>query len=115
MRNVEKLAIVVILLMVIGKLSMPLYSFVIGKLYGAEMLGQITILGYFMRLTFMILASAVQIGVCVWLFKVAKQEGNATPWVWTLFGLCFGLIAVVLFYAVKIYEQLTVDKADGGI
>lgn len=57
---------------------------------------------------------AVLVGVSIWLFMAAKKERNATPRVWALFGLCFGLIAVVLFYAVRIYEQLAVDKTNGG-
>ncbi len=46
---------------------------------------------------------SLRVAVTWWLFTTARRD-KASPWVWSLLGLVFGLIAVVLFYCVKIYE-----------
>ena len=104
MKNVEKLAIVVIVLMVISTLFQPLQSFFIARLYGVEGMRQISSSGHSMVVINVILRWSVQIGVGIWLFILARQE-KATPWVWLLLSLCFGLLAPILFFIVRIYEK----------
>ena len=53
----------------------------------------------------------VQIGVGIWLFVLARRK-NATPWVWLLFGLCFGISAAVLFFIIKVYEAIKSTPAN---
>ena len=48
---------------------------------------------------------SVHIAIAIWLYRVAKREGDA-PWVWALFGLIFSVSGAVLFYAVRIYEKM---------
>ena len=52
----------------------------------------------------------VQIGIAVWMYLVSRRANN-TPLVWALFGLVYGLLAPILFYAVRIYEKLSQNKA----
>lgn len=47
--------------------------------------------------------------IAIWLFTLAKRH-NMTPWVWVLFSLVGGLLAPILFFAIKIYETLNQRK-----
>jgi hypothetical protein len=48
--------------------------------------------------------SLIQIAVAVWLFLEAGRKGRSC-WVWSLLGLCFSLMAAVLYYVVPIEKK----------
>jgi hypothetical protein len=41
--------------------------------------------------------------VAVWLFVEARRRG-ASPWVWSMLGLLFSLVAAVLFFVLRAFE-----------
>ena len=46
----------------------------------------------------------VNVGAAIWLFVEAKAAALKS-WVWALFGLCFGLLGVALFYLIQLYVR----------
>ncbi|MCF7848602.1 MAG: hypothetical protein K9M45_07120 [Kiritimatiellales bacterium] len=63
----------------------------------------------FFALPLWIVMIAFNVAIAIWLFIIAKRE-KTIPLVWALFGLISGLLAPVLFYAVRIYEILDKQK-----
>jgi hypothetical protein len=59
----------------------------------------------FLSVPVLVFTLLFHIGISVWLYQVSKKEGT-TPWVWALFGLVFGILGAILFFAVRIYELL---------
>ncbi len=57
------------------------------------------------RLISLFLASFVNIGASIWLYFESRKEKHKA-YVWALFGLFFGLIAVAIYYLVNIYNRL---------
>jgi len=104
-KNVEKFAIVAIVLLILSTVPSPLFNVIIAKLYDRPELAQYNILTYMMAMGTAFSRSLVGIGVGIWLFILARRE-NATPWIWLLLGLVFGLMAVVLFFLMKVYESV---------
>ena len=56
------------------------------------------------------LAALVNIGAAIWLFSESRQT-NYNSFIWSLFGLTFGLFAVGLFYLVSINSKLSHNKS----
>jgi len=48
------------------------------------------------------LGGIVNVGSAIWLYVEAKAE-SLKSWVWSIFGLFFGLIGIIVFYAIQIY------------
>ena len=106
MKKIELLAIVLVVLALVSSGTSMIYQYAIMRLLPAEEIGKITIAQSALVAVAKIIKSLVVIGIGVWLFVIARKEKNSTPWLWGLFGLFFGLIAVILFYAIKIYENM---------
>lgn len=51
-----------------------------------------------------IIVALQNVGAAVWLWVLAKTNGLSRM-VWSLFGLAFGLIAVGIFYLVRLNEK----------
>ena len=83
----------------------PVLSVIIAKLYDPYEVAPNTLTLSMMAGVRSIVGVLVQIGVGIWLFVLAKRE-EATPWVWLLFGFCFGISAAILFYMIKVYETI---------
>lgn len=49
-------------------------------------------------------ALALSVGIAIWLFREARLDGRS-PWVWGLFGFVFGILAVVLYILLPMYEE----------
>jgi len=103
MKNIEKLALVVIVLTFLAMVTSPLTLILMSRLYGPIEQAQYRGLIHAMALISHLCHSLVSIGVGIWLFILARRE-NGTPWIWLLFGLTVGLIAAVLFFLIKTYE-----------
>ena len=110
MKKIELLAIVIVILALVSSVTSMIYQYFIMRLLPVEEIGKITMVQSAFAISAKIIRSLVEIGIGVWLFAVAKKEKNAMPWLWGLFGLFFRLIAVVLFYVIKIYENINAGR-----
>jgi high-affinity Fe2+/Pb2+ permease len=102
------MAVVLLVLWVISLIPNPVMQFWVSRLYGpgeySHFVKSITAIAS----VHVILCALLNIGVGVWLFVLA-QKYNATPWLWLVYGLFFGVIAAVLFYLVRIHDALNLD------
>jgi len=105
MKNIEKLAIVVIVLLFLTEIPYTLFYSIIYRLYGSEVVQQYRSLMTILAFGFPVSRLLVRIAVGIWLFIQAKRD-DAAPWVWFLFGLVAGLLAAALFYIIKVYEAV---------
>jgi hypothetical protein len=107
MKKIEMLAIIAIILYIIAELFqtvghwfiMPLLAYFNWSFQSVALLS----------VPLMIVIMLVNIAIAIWIFIVAKRYQNI-PWVWALFGLTGGLLAPLLFYAMRIYETLNRNK-----
>jgi len=53
----------------------------------------------------------VQIAVATWLFIKSKRD-NKNRWLWSLLGLCFGLLAVATYYVIEIHKRISLIEED---
>jgi 4-amino-4-deoxy-L-arabinose transferase-like glycosyltransferase len=105
MKNLEKLAIVLIVLWVLTLFQNSVLSVIMATLYGPHEVASDNWTLAMMAGVRSIVSVCVQIGVGIWLFVLARRK-NATPWVWLLFGLCFGITAAILFFIIEVYEAV---------
>lgn len=114
MKKIEKLALIVLVLMILSMVASPLTLILMNRLYGPTVQVQYSVLTRTMASMTILCRYLVNIGVGIWLFVLARLE-KATPLLWLLFGLTFGLIAAVLFFLIKTYEAVrsanVVEKA----
>ena len=104
-KRFEKIAIILLILWVLTLIPNPLLNIIAGRLYAHEEYMAFRLLSSSLVSIQALLGLAVQIGVGVWLFTEAKKE-NDTAWLWLVLGLVFGLIAAVLYFLMKIYDEL---------
>jgi hypothetical protein len=105
MKGVEKAAIILIILMIATIIFSYFSNFFVVQLYGPEFFTPMNLQTKIASGIILIFRMLVHIGVAIWLFSLARKQ-QAQPWVWCLFGLCFGLIAAVLFYLIRLYNAL---------
>ena len=108
-KNLEKLAMLVVILWCISLIPTPLANIIAARLYGNAEYMQFNALTSAFAATTIILRFSVHIGVAVWLFIQARRNGGA-PWLWALFGIATGLIAAVLYWLGGIRDQLIQKK-----
>ena len=105
MKGVEKAAIILIILMIATIIFSYLSNFFVVQLYSTAFLTSMNLQTKIASGIYLFFTMLVRIGVAIWLFSLARKQ-QAQPWVWCLFGLCFGLIAAVLFYLIRLYDAL---------
>jgi len=105
MRNIEKIAIVLIVLWFLALAPTPLITVIMAQIYGAEQISQMNLGLKTIIMVSSFVGVLVNIGVAVWLYIQAKKDKNS-PWVWCLFSLVFGIIAAVLYFLMQLIEQL---------
>ena len=103
----EKLILLVVALFLLAKAGTFALPFYFAMHYGP--LGALPYDGHLWRSAAVIWGGAVNIGAAVWLAVEARVAARSL-WVWALFGLCFGLLAVALFYLVQLHAQRNVQK-----
>lgn len=102
MTKYEKLILLMVALLLIGKVGAISVDIYIAHTYGANIPpGDVVVYAKNIRL---FLATLVSIGCAIWLFSEAKSQ-KLKAWVWALFGLVFSLMAIVIFYLVQIYSK----------
>ena len=102
MSRYEKIALLLVVLALIS-----LAGNVAVQVYGAEAASSADKVWLVQLAT--LLGSLVHVGAAVWLGVEASAAGMRS-WVWALFGLVFGLMAVALFYLIQLYTALCVRK-----
>jgi len=103
--RIERLAIVVLILWVVSLIPNPLTEVVAARMYGHDGFQQFHFLKSALVSASLLVSWAVNIAVGVWLFLEAKR-GQKAKWIWLLFGIVFGLVAVALFVLLQIQEDL---------
>ncbi len=109
MKKIEVVAIVLIILWTVLLLTTSILSFIsLASIYppdeGASRLIEIGV-----RQTQMMLYILVQFGVAIWLFIQAKRD-RARSWLWGLFGLIFGIVAVVLYFLMQLIKEMKIKR-----
>ena len=103
MKRVEKLIIVVIAFLILsragGLIKDIFYAYSVGV---SEPTMNQTLL--FKNISFF-LFFIVNIGSTIWLY-VESKNADLKAWIWSLFGLFFGLMAVLIFYLSAIYDHI---------
>lgn len=100
MKNLEILAVVLIVLYAVSLISSPLYTVVMAKLYGTEQVGQLSLHQHAMLTVWRLLTVFVNIGVAAWLGLQARKDGLSWP-IWALFGLFFSVLGAVLYFVIR--------------
>ena len=101
MKNVDKAALILIVLALISNFAGP----IVQKL--AYMNPEWLALSHFqlgLGIITAILSLTLGIGIGVWLIREARQDGRS-PWIWFLFGFMFNLLAVIVYLLLPIYEE----------
>ena len=112
MKNIEKLAVALVLGFIVQAASMPALFVWMTKHYqgehislAAEVLGYLSGVGHWI----------VRIVCGVWLFTEARRE-KQSKWIWCLFGLFVQVQAVAIFFLYTILHEMrskgTAKKVD---
>ena len=109
MKKIEVVAIALIILWTVLLLYSSILSFIsLADLYEPDKdasrfidIGVMTV----QRILYVV----VQFGVAIWLFIQAKRD-RTRSWVWGLFGLIFGIVAVVLYFLMQLIEQMKMKR-----
>jgi len=102
MNRYEKLALLVVALLLVSKLGAFGRDILLAQTYGAGPLPYEAKRNWEL-ITFLV-TSALNIGAGIWLYLDATKE-KLNRCVWAVFGLFFGLMAIAIFYLVQIYSQ----------
>lgn len=110
--RIERIAIVVLILWVVSFIPNPLTTIVVARMYGHDEFQQFQFLKSVLASISILLTWGVHIAIGVWLFFEAKRN-QKSKWSWLLFGIVFGLVAVVLFVLLQIHADLRTRKEKG--
>lgn len=102
-RKIEKLAVLAIVLYVISAIFYTMGRDLFSELVNVLKWSAADV--FLLTIPITAITYAVQIGIAIWLYMLAKKE-NASPWIWALLGLVSGILAPILFYVIKVYEKL---------
>jgi hypothetical protein len=109
MKNIEKLAIVVAILIILKVIASNAMLWAISHLP--------TVIGDYRDSTYQIVGTlksfaegCISIACAICLYHEAKRN-DASPWIWCLFGLTSKLPAVIIFYVYMLYRQNNANKA----
>lgn len=105
MRKYQPWAIVLIVAYLLVSLPNPLVNYIMASLLSPAEYGVLSMQAMMLAGGRALLRLIVSIIVAVWLYRLAQRDGGA-PWVWAMLGLFFNLIALVLYFALQIYERL---------
>jgi len=101
MTRQEKLVLLSIVLFVLAQIGTFALAYFIAAYFGVS--------GppyekHFWRVAALVWSVVANLGAAIWL-AVEARAAVLKAWVWALFGLCFGLLAVALFYLVQLYAR----------
>jgi hypothetical protein len=101
MRQTELMLRIVLLISIVVGVFAPFGSIHIAKLISNSDITQMS----YNQIILVLLRYLGHAGVAVWLYVLAKQYG-AYRRLWALFGLFFGVYAVIVFYLVRIHDMI---------
>ena len=114
MNQIEKFLFIILILSVLTIVTSFFLDVWLVWLYGGAVeIGQIK---YFTKgLISIILLFKILVNLCVafWLFKVSK-EYDARSWGWFIFGLFFGIMALIFFYLIRIHDMISLYTSKGA-
>jgi len=111
MKSIEKLILVAISFLALSKIAAILNQAYFVFFTGEQ--GPTILQKVLSQQIYFILYSIVNVGSSIWLF-VESRKAEMKVCIWTLFGLFFGLMAVVIFYLSGIYNQLKYEGKQGS-
>jgi len=106
MTKYEKLILLLIALALVGRVSGLARDIYIARTYGAIIPPNVE---YYWEQISMFFGWLVNIGAAIWLFIEAKSI-SLKAWIWSLFGLLFGLMGVILFYVIQIFKSKHINN-----
>ena len=106
MKQIEKILVVILALTIISTVGAYLSSGLLVRFYGPAEYAQMSLFSKTVATIPLFFRILVNICVAAWLFVVAREH-RAQPVLWFVFGIFFGLIAIVLFYLIRIYDALS--------
>jgi hypothetical protein len=101
MTRQEKLVLLLLALVVLSRLAGFGRDLYLASAYGAPIPPDVKL---YWENASLFIAGLVNVGAAVWLYVEAKAIA-LKAWVWSLFGLAFGLIGIILFYAIQIFSK----------
>jgi uncharacterized membrane protein len=110
-KRLEKLAIIAIVLWFASLVLDPILMLLVARLASPESFATVTAIDVMPISIKNIVSILIHIGVAAWLFKQAKRDGNS-PWIWTLFGLVFSIIAVIMYLLSELVQQFKGKESD---
>ncbi len=102
MTKQERLVLLVVALLVLSKAGFVARDIFIARHYGVA--GLPANVEHLWRSASIAWGLLVNIGAGVWLLVEARAAALKS-WVWSLLGLCFGLLGVALFYLVQLHGR----------
>lgn len=106
MKNIEKLAIIAIILYLVSTAVSRVGNFMMYNLSNAGWSPTAVTL---LSIPYVIVVLAVNIAIAIWLYRVAKDD-QANPWIWALFGFVFGVPGAILYFVYQIYETTKMSQ-----
>ena len=104
-KQIEKFLHIVLILTLVSIFLGLLWTFLLVKIFNPSTIGQITYFQKTFALFFLLPKVLVGICVAVWLSSIAGRYGeNRTGWF--MLGLFLGLMALIVFYVVRIHDML---------
>jgi len=105
MNKFEWLAIILIIAAVVARISSPLTQIIIMKLFSNQEYQNLCVEARLMGTIWNMIIWLVNIVIAVWLFVAAKRNVRA-KWIWALFGLTYGLSAIILYFIMDLIEEI---------
>ena len=99
MNKYEKWILFVIALVLLGRFGGLARDIYIARTYGAIIPPDVE--QYWAQIS-IVFGGLLNIGSAIWLYIEARSL-SLKAWVWSLLGLFFGLIGLILFYAIQIF------------
>jgi hypothetical protein len=97
----EKLILLLIALVLLGRFGGLARDIYIARTYGAIIPPDVE--HYWTQIS-IVFTGLLNIGSAIWLYIEARSL-SLKAWVWSLLGLFFGLIGLILFYAIQIFLE----------
>ncbi|MHC4173602.1 MAG: hypothetical protein ACYTBX_18130 [Planctomycetota bacterium] len=111
MKKYEVAAIVLLVLFVISSISTGLYTILLSRLYGPDVVSKLSLHQHAMLNVQRLLKVLGSIAVAVWLAREAKRDGFSVP-VWALFGLFFSILGAILYFVLRSQADHSTDLGE---
>jgi len=115
MKKYEVAALVLLVLFIISSISTPLYTMLLGRFYGSEMMGTLSLHQHAIVCVQALLKLLVNFAIAEWLARQARKDG-LSPSIWALFGLLFSVLGAILYFMFREQRARSAGPAEiGGV